>query len=292
MPIFGQMARRVEVGIYQLLVACLAGLLFLGLIVTLTIRNYQNQSTNTLAQRRWQEILAEPLPQGAILLSNDRNEIMPLWYYQYVEHRRPDLQGLFPLITPDPGYRDVGRVLEQALASGRPVYFIKAVEGLKLKANLQPTGTLYRAVNYTPTLTHPLDIVLPPLTLNEQHTESIRLRGYQLTPLQPHPGDEVSLTLYWEPVQDLSIDYTSFVHLVNAEGQGLTQSDHQPGGEVYPSHYWQPGELLRDEHVLTLPRDIISGTYNIRVGLYYQPEPGRIEGMGNGEIIDQVTILP
>lgn len=291
-PIFGQMAQRVEAGIYRLVVVGLVTALFLGIVISLGIRNYQSQRNNTLAQARWQEILAQPLPHQAILLSNDRNEIMPLWYYQYVEQRRPDLQGLFPLIIPGPSYGDVGRVLEQALASRRPVYLIKPMAGLQLKADFQATGTLYQAVNHTPNLTHPLDITLPEITLANQRTESVRLRGYHLTPIQPHPGDELRLTLYWQTVQDLSIAYTSFVHLENAEGQGITQSDHQPGGEFYPSHYWQPDELLRDEHVLTIPTDIISGTYDIRVGMYYQPQPGQVEGMGSGEIIGQLTISP
>jgi hypothetical protein len=84
--------------------------------------------------------MSESIPTGAVLVSNDRNEIMPMWYYQYVEGRRLDLLGLFPLIVPGPAYADVGRVLDQALASGRPVYLIKPMAGLKSKLASSPPG--------------------------------------------------------------------------------------------------------------------------------------------------------
>ncbi|NIO71863.1 MAG: hypothetical protein GTN71_23270, partial [Anaerolineae bacterium] len=49
--------------------------------LTLLARNYAqvDQSHNYEVRDRWQEILAEPLPRRAILVSNDRDEIMPLW---------------------------------------------------------------------------------------------------------------------------------------------------------------------------------------------------------------------
>jgi len=54
--------------------------------------------------------LTEPLPPGAVLVSSNRNDIMPMWYYQYVDGERPDLLGLFPLITPE--YPTLGHVLD------------------------------------------------------------------------------------------------------------------------------------------------------------------------------------
>ncbi len=58
-----------------------------------------DSSRRTADRTGWEAILSEPLPAGAVLVSNDRNDIMPMWYLQYVEGKRPDLLGLFPLIT-------------------------------------------------------------------------------------------------------------------------------------------------------------------------------------------------
>ena len=56
-----------------------------------------DQSRNDHAAQFWQNILGNPIPQGAILVSNDRDEMTPLWYLQYVKNQRPDLTGLFPV---------------------------------------------------------------------------------------------------------------------------------------------------------------------------------------------------
>ncbi|MCB0153889.1 MAG: DUF2723 domain-containing protein, partial [Anaerolineae bacterium] len=132
-PIFSGLARRLESNIYRLLVVAISSIGFIWPLVLVTSQfSSLSQADNFIAAQRWQPLLAEPLPPKAVLVTNDRNEIMSLWYYQYVEGRRPDLLGLFPLIVPDPAFANVGRVLDQALASGRPVYLIKPMAGLGL----------------------------------------------------------------------------------------------------------------------------------------------------------------
>ncbi len=293
--IFKALGDRLTRRIYQILLVFLV-IVFLvlpGILFTTRIP-LVSQAGNRTAQVRAREILAEPLPAGAILLSNDRNELMPLWYYQYVEARRPDLLGLFPLIVPEPAYANVGRLLDQALASGRPVYLIKPMDGLSLKANLVPAGRLVRATPYPPPPAGS-PVTLPPATIslpdNRQVTETIKLIGHELTSGEITPGAVMTVTLYWQPVQPLTVDYTSYVHLVDPNGQGLAQSDHRPGDVYYPSRLWQPGEILRDRHVLTLPPDLPPGEYRLRTGLYYQPQPGIIAGMGAGVELGRLTVV-
>jgi hypothetical protein len=294
-PIFGQLARRLVSRLYRLILVSSVSLLFLlPLILFARWQATVSQADNLRARERWQQILAEPLPPQSILLSNDRNEIMPLWYYQYVEQRRPDLQGLFPLIVPEPAYANVGRVLEQALASGRPVFLIKPMAGLAIKADLTAVGSLYRASPIALRPSQPLQVTLPAITVTDEagqpRSESIGLSGYDLAPAEPKAGQVLTVTLYWQASQPLSIDYTSFVHLLDTTGQRLSQSDHQPGQLYHPSRAWQPGEVVRDQHRLTLPLELPAGSYQLRSGLYYQPQPGVIAGMGNGEIIGSVRI--
>jgi hypothetical protein len=90
--------------------------------------------------------------------------------------------------------------------------------------------------------------------------------------------------LYWQPVQPLSQDYTSYIHLIDDAGRGLSQSDQMPGGVFHPTRNWQVGELLHDRHTLVIPRDARPGLYRLRAGMYHQPEPGVILGMGDVEI--------
>ena len=263
---------------------------FFALPVVLLVTRYNDvdQSGNSAAAERWQDILMEPLPEAAILISNDRNEIMPMWYYQYVEGNRPDLQGLFPLIVPQPEYANVGRVLDEALASKRPVYFIKPMDGLNLKADISPEGLLFKAVAPGMSPTVQTDINMPESTVvtpDGSVSETVKLIGYDVL-----PGEQMEVILYWQPVQELSTDYTSYVHLTTADGAGIAQNDHRPGGNFYPSSLWKPGEILRDSHSLTLPDTLAPGEYNLRVGMYFQPEPGKFVSMGGGTNIGVVAI--
>lgn len=281
-PVFDELAARLRNNMQHLLSTILAGLLLILPAVLLVTRYPEvDQSRNAEARRGWEAILAEPIPDGAVLLSNDRNEMMPLWYYQYVEGRRPDLLGLFPLIVTDPAYANVGRLLDQALASGRPVYLIKPMPGLALKADLIPAGQLFRA---QPISTRPARPV------QADYGGALRLLGYDLAAETFRPGDPLTVSLFWQPQQPLPADYTTFVHLVDRQLQGVAQSDHLPGGVYYPSSLWQAGETLRDAHTLTLPPDLPAGEYQLLVGVYHQPQPGVIEPLGDGQVVGTITV--
>ncbi|GAH00885.1 unnamed protein product, partial [marine sediment metagenome] len=106
-------------------VAALLVVLFFTLPLWTAASQYPDadQSWNRQARTHWEAILAEPLPPDAVLVSNDRNDMMPMWYLQYVDEIRTDLLGLFPLITPE--YPSLGHVLDLALSTGRPAYLIK-----------------------------------------------------------------------------------------------------------------------------------------------------------------------
>jgi len=242
------------------------GLLAFGLPLALLITHWPiaDRSADSRAAEMWQPILSQPIPAGAVLVSNDRDEMMPLWYYQYVERRRPDLLGLFPAITTEPAYADVGGLLDQALSSRRPVYLIKPMPGLEVKVQLE-----------SPTQLPPLVRVLGPAATappmyDRQATlgDVLRLTGYDRLPERVQPGQTLTVTLYWQPLMEIEGAYASYVHLVDRSGRGLLQSDHLPGGDYYPTSLWQPGEVLRDEHVLTIPESLPFGLYRLVAGMY------------------------
>ncbi|MDM8530616.1 DUF2723 domain-containing protein [Anaerolineales bacterium HSG25] len=276
--------QRLQERAYQLLSPLiLVPFLILPILSLISQFDSISQADNTHARDGWQKILAEPLPHGAVLLSNDRNDIMPMWYYQYVNQQRPDLIGLFPLIVTDPAYANVGRLLDQALRSERPVYLIKPLDDLRLKASLTPTGTLFRAESYLNPPDHVTEVRL---------ADSMALLGYDSQLAQADDGSQtLTITLHWRALQPLRVDYSSYVHLLDEAGNGVTQHDHLPGGVIYPSHYWQLGETLRDTHQLTLPPNLPPRTYNLRVGMYHQPEPGQFENLGDGQIVGQITVV-
>ncbi len=225
--------------------------------------NYRRVDMSDYYQARdtWEAILTQPIPEGAILVSNDRNEITPLIYLQYAEGKRADLVGLFPLIVPGEDYANVAGVIDSVIDVEPPLFMIKEMEGLEIKYRLEPFGTLAQVLSPAVTDAPQNPTALP---LND----SLLLLGYDVEPLSPSPGEDMHVALYWQAKEELVQDYHSYVHLVDGGGRIIAQSDHRPGGDYYPTTLWQPGEALLDEHVLLIPADGRPGTYRLLAGMY------------------------
>jgi hypothetical protein len=113
-----------------------------------------------------------------------------------------------------------------------------------------------------------LERVQPPVELEQAFNDGVIFRGYGIKPEPLYPGGEVEIDLYWEATGTPSLDYTVFVHLVDADGALLSTADGQPLSGNYPTSFWQEGERLVDRHIMTLPEDLPPGVYNLAVGLY------------------------
>ena len=223
-----------------------------------------DRSASHEAEDMWRPILNQNIPYGAVLLSNDRDEMMPLWYFQYVKRERPDLLGLFPQVVTSPGYADLGGLINQALQAQRPVYLIKPMPGLDVKVDLLPDDSIPPLVKVSE-----LDLAASPEhKVDGLLGEEMRLAGYDLAPAQVQPGQVVTVTLFWQPQKNLAADYSSYVHLLDDTGKGVAQSDLRPGGDYYPTSLWRPGEMLRDRHHLVLPGDLAPGVYRLVSGMY------------------------
>lgn len=148
-----------------------------------------DQSSNDATRLAWEQILNASPPDNAVLISNDRNEIVPLFYLQYVEGRMTDLRGLFPLIAPDARFTDIGATIDTAisLAGERPVYLIKPMPGLDVK---------YELAARTPPLVEiigPAALSKPDYPVNESYGP-LKLLGYNWDTLDARN----QLTLFWQ----------------------------------------------------------------------------------------------
>ena len=100
------------------------------------------------------------------------------------------------------------------------------------------------------------------------------LVGYDIDAAKAVPGGELGVALFWRANAVPDFDYSTFAHLVDAEGRLVAQSDGQPG--VYPTTLWQPAETIRDERQVALPSTLATGTYRLRVGLYRSDTGARL----------------
>ncbi len=224
-----------------------------------------NQRSNREAERFWQPILAQDLPEDAVLVSNDRDEIMPMWYFQYIDGLKPGWLGMFPLIVREPGYQDVTQVIDRALDSGRPVFLVKPMPGLELKYRLGTSGPVVRIIA-------PHGLQPPQHALAASFDDVVRLTGYDVS--YPTP-DTLEIVLFWSADQPMTTEFSSYVHLVDDAGQTVVTDDHQLGGAYYPTTAWKPGETLQDAHVLQVPAKA-TGEYAVTAGLYAWPSMARL----------------
>jgi hypothetical protein len=112
--------------------------------------------------------------------------------------------------------------------------------------------------------------VQPAHPLQANLANKMELRGYELSPATGQPGQALTVTLYWQALAAMPLDYTVFVHLIGPDGHLAAQQDSQPWWDVpLPTSTWQPGETLPDRHTLTLPADLVVGSYRLQVGVYY-----------------------
>jgi hypothetical protein len=230
------------------------------------LNNYSSvDRSGDFAARKWAEgILSQPIPEGAILVSNDRNEITPLLFLQYVEGQRPDLLTMFPLMLPGADYSNVVRIIDGVLDVERALLLVKPMPGLEIKYHMEPVGELVE-------ITGPAITGEPEYPVNLSLEASLTLLAYDLDPDEPSRGEELKVSLHWRVEQDLSDDYHTYVHLLDDQGQVMAQSDHRPGQEFYPSSLWQPGETVLDAHLLSVPADAEIGQYALVAGAYEYP---------------------
>jgi len=142
-------------------------------------------------------------------------------------------------------------------AQGQPVVY-PILTSIKLDPS-GPASTLAGA--------HPLDA---------SFGARVRLTGYDLESSLVRAGDEMTVTLYWQTMADMDVDYSAFIHLRDARtGESacsscrtVAQADSELLQGLYPTSAWQPGEVFGDTQHMSLPQDLPAGSYRIFAGLY------------------------
>lgn len=93
---------------------------------------------------------------------------------------------------------------------------------------------------------------------------AIVLSGYNLRSISP-----LDMTLVWDQIAPVSLDYTVFVHVLDFDHRIVAQLDRQPLGGAYPTSLWGKGERVYDPYTLQVP---MTSVY-IELGLY-RPDSG------------------
>lgn len=95
--------------------------------------------------------------------------------------------------------------------------------------------------------------------------------GLDVDPPTIEPGKPVKLTHYWKSVASPGDGWKAFTHLEGPKNQGFINADHGPVGGKYPVSQWKPGEIIKDEHTITLPASWSFDSLVVYTGLWRGP---------------------
>jgi 4-amino-4-deoxy-L-arabinose transferase-like glycosyltransferase len=122
--------------------------------------------------------------------------------------------------------------------------------------------------------------------------DAIRLLGYSLPSQAVAPGGSLDLVLYWQAPAPVRADYTVFVHLLSPGDEIRGQGDGPPVGDTYPTSFWDPGEIVVDEHQVSIDADAPAGRYRLAVGLYLPSGRRLASAEGDRVFLAQVEVGP
>lgn len=84
-------------------------------------------------------------------------------------------------------------------------------------------------------------------------------------------GKELKLIHYWKVATPPGDGWRLFVHIEGPNHQGFLNADHVPVGGKYPVSQWKAGEIIRDEHTITLPAGWAAKEVLVYTGLWRGP---------------------
>ena len=96
----------------------------------------------------------------------------------------------------------------------------------------------------------------------------VALVGYTIDRRVVRPGESLRLTLYWQALSQMEVDYSVFAHVLGAENQVWARSDGWPAAGASPTSSWSPGETIEDVRELTIDPGTPPYLYDVEVGLY------------------------
>ena len=213
----------------------------------------------------------------AVLLC-DWDHITPLWYYDFVEGRKPRVEAKFvPAGTANPWLE----LVEANLSQG-PVYLSGYRRSVADRYRLLPVGPFYKVLSEPmvepPPIQHPLDA-----TVEDVPTSwPIALRGYDLDRQAVRVGETLHLTLYLQALQKLDEYYMPFVHL--AHWYRFTTDSR------FLTPFWEPGQVVAERYDITIPFGTAPGEYPLELGITSLSRGQDLSLSSGGATIELTTV--
>jgi hypothetical protein len=103
-----------------------------------------------------------------------------------------------------------------------------------------------------------------PNPMNVNFGDQVELIGYDISSLVIYPHKKITVTFYWRALHSLNTDYHVFAQILEPNTTHVfAGSDKQQ-----LSTGWKPGDIIKDEHTLTVFDNASPGTWQLQVGMY------------------------
>lgn len=109
------------------------------------------------------------------------------------------------------------------------------------------------------------------------------------------PGVDLDVTLLWKAINDIDVDYSVFLHLLDASGKRWEQKDAKPRAGFGLTSQWVKGHPMEDHYLIHLPESLPLGVYRLDIGVYNVRTMERlpIAGLGvNSLTLQSLKVIP
>jgi len=127
-------------------------------------------------------------------------------------------------------------------------------------------------------------------SLGVQFEEGITLLGYDLQAPAVQPGRMITVTLYWQAKEPITTSYKVSVQMLSADLRIVAQDDSIPVRWTYPTTAWLPGEIITDEHILTIMPEAAPDSHMLITVLYDAQSAQRLRVEQAGKTADYATL--
>lgn len=252
-----------------------------------------DQSSNDLAETRWQDILSQPIEQNAMIVGNWES-LTPLEYYQYVENARRDLEKDKVIIFRDQlslaPQGDVAGVIFASLSKGQRTYLTlhpaqtETLGALSERFTLVPIASLWRVEDKQQLQQY--------RQLNARFGDRLVLEAIDET-ANLKAGDFADTTLIWRLDKPTDVRYKLSLRLRDSAGNLWMQRDIDPFGGLKQTAEWPAQQDIKDAEGFFIPPDAPPGEYNLSIAVYEAESHTAIQADGKPDLpLAKIQISP
>jgi len=121
--------------------------------------------------------------------------------------------------------------------------------------------------------------------------DKIALVGYDLDRTAAAPGEAFRLTLYWEALSEMELNYSVTTQVLGDADVKWAQKDGWPQRGDAPTSTWKVAQVIEDTYELQVAEDAPNGAYDLQVGVYLGETGERLSVLGEGGHVQGNRVL-